>query len=243
MQVRKILQTACLGLAAAACLAVPAHAANVDLLLVLAVDASGSIDQEEYRMQHDGYAAALASDAVVSAIGGGENHAIAVTYVEWSGAGHQRQLVPWTLIDDKASATNFAAAVKGAPRAFEDWTSIIDAIDYSARLFDDSGYAAPRRVIDISGDGINNSGRAVTEARDEAVAKGIVVNGLPILTDEPKLDAYYLENVIGGDGAFAIPVKDFGTFSSALLNKLVSEIAGLPTSSVRVAVLLPSPRR
>lgn len=208
-------------------LAGPAMAASVDLLLVLAVDVSGSIDAEEYQMQHQGYAEAFSSDAVVDAIRSGEAQAIAVTYVEWSGAGHQRQLVPWTLVTDKESAMAFAREVREAPRVFSDWTSISDAIDFSARLFAESGHSATRRVIDISGDGVNNNGRPVTEARDAAVAQGIVINGLPILNEDTTLDTYYQENVIGGDGAFKIAVKDFDTFTSALMSKLVREIATL----------------
>lgn len=203
-------------------------AVPVDVALVLAVDASGSIDGEEYQIQHDGYAQAFTSPAVVQAIQAGELHTIAVTYVEWSGMGHQRQLVGWTLIKDAASAKAFADKVKAAPRVFSDWTSISDAIDFSTALFKDSGVEPTRRVIDISGDGVNNNGRPVTDARDAAVGAGFVINGLPILNEDNTLDGYYGENVIGGPGAFKIAVKDFSTFTDALMNKLVREIAGDP---------------
>lgn len=200
----------------------------VDVALVLAVDTSGSIDSEEYQMQHEGYAAAFTDEAVVEAIQSGEMQAIAVTFVEWSGFGHQRQLVPWTVIKDADSARAFAEQIRGAPRAFSDWTSISDALDFSTALFKDNGFEPTRMVVDVSGDGVNNNGRPVTTARDDAVAMGVTINGLPILNEDPTLDAYYQENVIGGPGAFKIPVKNFETFSQAILGKLVREIATLP---------------
>jgi hypothetical protein len=200
----------------------------VDVALVLAVDTSGSIDSEEYQMQHEGYARAFASDAVIEAVQSGETQAIAVTFVEWSGFGHQKQLVPWTVIRDADSARAFAEQIRNAPRSFSDWTSVSDAIDFSAALFKDNGFEPMRMVIDISGDGVNNNGRPVTAARDDAVQMGITINGLPILNEDPSLDAYYQENVVGGPGAFKIPVRDFDTFSQAILGKLVREIATLP---------------
>lgn len=200
----------------------------VDVALVLAVDTSGSIDSEEYQMQHEGYAAAFTNDAVIEAIQSGETQAIAVTFVEWSGFGHQRQLVPWTVIKDADGAHAFAEQIRNAPRAFSDWTSISDSLDYSALLFKDSGVDPIRMVIDVSGDGVNNNGRPVTAARDDAVASGITINGLPILNEDPSLEQYYQENVVGGPGAFKIPVQDFQSFSQAILGKLVREIASLP---------------
>jgi Protein of unknown function (DUF1194) len=200
----------------------------VDVALVLAVDASGSIDSEEYQMQHEGYATAFSDDAVIEAIQSGETQAIAVTFVEWSGFGHQRQLVPWTVIKDADSAHAFADRIRAAPRAFSDWTSISDALDFSAALFKDNGFEPIRSVIDVSGDGVNNNGRPVIAARDDAVAQGITINGLPILNEDPSLDAYYQENVVGGPGAFKIPVENFQSFSQAILGKLVREIATLP---------------
>lgn len=217
-------------LAAAAALLIatgPARAAEVDVELVLAVDTSGSIDAEEYQIQHEGYAEAFASDEIVGAIQAGPLQQIAVTFIEWSGLGHQNQVIGWMLVKDKASALAFAEKIKNAPRKFSDWTAISDMIDFAARLYDGNGYEGMRLVLDVSGDGINNNGRPVNEARDQAVAKGIVINGLPILNEDPTLDAYYQENVIGGPGAFKIAVKDFDTFKEALVAKLVREIAGV----------------
>jgi len=198
---------------------------RVDVKLVLAVDVSGSIDSEEYQMQHEGYAGAFESKSVLEAIQSGQNQAIAVTFVEWSGFGHQKQMVGWTLINDEASAKAFAEAIKRVPRAFSDWTSISDAIDFSVALMGDDRFEGERMVIDVSGDGVNNNGRPVTAARDDAVAKSIVINGLPILNEDPTLDTYYNDNVIGGAGAFKIAVKDFSTFAEAIMSKLVQEIA------------------
>ena len=213
-----------------------ASAAQVDIELVLAVDTSGSIDGEEYQMQHEGYAEAFSSDAVVEAIQSGAHRAIAVTYVEWSGLGHQKQLVGWTIIKDKKDAEAFGARIKEANRSYSDWTSISDAIDFSAKLFDDNGFEGERLVLDISGDGINNNGRPVQAARDDAVAKGIIINGLPILNDRPNfgrpaeahLDRYYEDYVVGGPGSFMIAAEDFHVFARAVLAKLIREIAELP---------------
>jgi hypothetical protein len=212
-----------------------ARAVDVDVELVLAVDTSGSIDAEEYQIQHEGYAEAFSSDAIIGAIQSGPLQQIAVTFVEWSGLGHQEQVVGWTLIKDKESALAFAEKIKQAPRKFSDWTSVSDAIDFSSRLYDKNDYEGLRLVLDVSGDGINNNGRAVTEARDEAVAKGVVINGLPILNEDPALDAYYHDNVIGGPGAFKIAVKDFDSFSEALMSKLVREIAGVTQTEFNYA--------
>jgi hypothetical protein len=217
-----------LALLVASCLgaAEPAMARSVDLALVLAVDVSGSVNTDRFELQRQGYAKAFMSREVIAAIGAGEHHAIAVTLVEWSGAGHQRQMIGWTLIQDAASAEAFGSAIAEAPRAFADWTSISGAIDYAVTLFNEADVSPQRRVIDVSGDGINNNGRAVTDARDEAVRAGITINGLPILTEFPTLDAYYRDNVIGGPGAFAVAVNDFDGFGAAILSKLVREIAG-----------------
>lgn len=206
--------------------AAPASARPVDLALVLAVDVSGSVNAGRYELQRRGYAEAFASNEVIAAIAAGENHAIAVTLVEWSGAGHQRQMIGWTLVHDAASAQAFGSAIAETPRAFSDWTSISAALDYAVSLFHGADVEPVRRVIDVSGDGINNNGRSVTDARDAAIAEGIIVNGLPILTEYPTLDAYYRDNVIGGSGAFAVAVNDFQGFGAAILSKLVREIAG-----------------
>ena len=216
----------------------PARAAElpVDLELVLAVDVSGSVDAEEARQQREGYVAALADRAVIDAIGSNFHRRIAVAYLEWASGDYQRLVLDWALIDGAASAEDFAARLAAAPRRSARWTSISAAIDVAVPLFDGNGYAGERLVIDVSGDGPNNRGRPVAAARDEAVARGIVINGLPILNDRPQpfdlptpmdvgLDRYYAEQVIGGPGAFVQPAQDFVDFRTAILNKLIREIA------------------
>ena len=198
----------------------------VDLQLVLAVDASGSVDQVRFELQKRGYVAAFRHARVLQAIRSGPNRAIAVTMMQWTGPMLQVQVVGWTLIGDEESAAAFSHAIERAPRQlFGGGTSISGAIDYAATLFAQSSFHANRRVIDVSGDGSNNRGRPVTLARDEAVAAGIGINGLPILALEPDLDRYYYDSVIGGPGAFAIAAKNYETFADAILKKLIIEIA------------------
>jgi hypothetical protein len=209
----------------------------VDLALVLAVDVSASVTDDRYALQRNGFAAAFRDDAVIEAIGSGERHAIAVTLVQWSGPSSQRQVIGWTIIDGAASGRAFGAALEEAPRAFSDFTSISGGLDYSVLLLRTSGLDATRKVIDVSGDGANNSGRALADAREAAIAAGITVNGLAILGNEPGLDAYYRDNVIGGDGAFMIVAQDYTAFSRAILKKLVREIAEIPTLPRPVASL------
>jgi hypothetical protein len=216
----------------------------VDVELVLAVDISGSVDQTEANQQRQGYVAALADPAVARAIRSTFTGRVAVTYVEWAGDDMQEVVVPWTVLDGDASAKAFATALAEAPYRRAMWTSISGAIDFSAPLFDGNGFAGERRVIDVSGDGVNNRGRLVTQARDEAVARGIVINGLPILNDrsqpmgmptpmEIALDRYYAESVIGGPGSFIVPATGFEEFKEAILQKLILEIAGnVPRSLV-----------
>jgi len=199
---------------------------RVDLQLVLAVDVSGSVNQVRFELQRDGYAAAFRNPRVAAAISSGPAQAIAVTMVQWTGPGLQIQVVPWTLIRDRRSAEDFAAAVDGTPRQlFSGGTSISGAIDYGLTLFAESGYRGSRRVIDVSGDGANNRGRPAHLARDAAVRAGIGINGLPILALEPDLDRYYYNNVIGGPGAFMIPAETYEAFAEAVLKKLIIEIA------------------
>lgn len=216
-------------------LAPGARAADVDLQLVLAVDVSRSIDEREYELQQRGYAEAFAHPAVLDAIRSGRHGAIAVTLVEWAGADHQQVQVPWLLIRDAASAHDFLERVMATRRAFWGWTSISAAIDFAVQLFALCPHPAERRVIDVSGDGPNNGGRDVHRARDDALALGVVINGLVIMNDGPPrgrtempLDEIFRGQVIGGPGAFLIAVEDFESFAHALRNKLIREIAGMP---------------
>lgn len=198
----------------------------VDLQLVLAVDASGSVNDYRFELQKQGYVAAFRDPQVLSAIRSGPQRSIAVTMVQWTGPALQVHVVPWTLIRDQATANAFAAAIDAAPRQlFGGGTSISGAIDNGLTLMPESRYRGTRRVIDISGDGANNRGRPVTQARDEAVAAGVVINGLPILSLEPDLDRYYYEQVIGGPGAFVIAATSYETFADAIRKKLIIEIA------------------
>jgi len=217
--------------------ALPASAEDlpVDLELVLAVDISGSVDEVEARLQREGYIAALRHPDVVQAIEGGMFGRIAVAYVEWAGDHYQRTMLDWTVIEDQASAGAFADALLETPLTTAHWTSLSAAIDHAVLLFEGNGFKGFRRVIDISGDGHNNRGRPVEWARDEAVAAGITINGLPIVNDRPNpwggrppagLDLYYEERVIGGPGAFMIVAEDYTAFASAIFSKLLLEIAG-----------------
>ncbi len=207
----------------------------VDLELVLAVDISGSVDEVEAVLQREGYIAALRHPQVIEAIESGMFGRIAVTYVEWAGDHYQRTMLDWTLIDGAPSAYAFADALAESPLVTEHWTSLSTAIDYAVPLFDHNGFEGFRRVIDISGDGYNNRGRPVEWARDEAVAAGITINGLPIVNDRPNpwgsrppvdLDRYYEQRVIGGPGAFIVVAEDYVAFARAILSKLLLEIAG-----------------
>jgi len=206
----------------------PAHAdATVSLQLVLAVDASGSVDMVRFMLQKNGYAAAFRSEAVRSAIRNTLTGSIAVTMLQWTGPAMQVVVIDWFLIDGDAAAEAFATAIDRSSRElFGGGTSISGAIDFSAGLFPLSRFKAERLVIDVSGDGENNRGRPTAAARDEAVAAGIIINGLPILAVEPFLDRHYQEQVIGGPGAFMIAARSFEEFAQAIRSKLVTEIAG-----------------
>jgi Protein of unknown function (DUF1194) len=225
----------------------PARAGNVDLLLVLAADVSRSIDDGEFNLQRKGYAAALSDPRVLKAITGGPNQAIALTFVEWSSAEEQKTVVDWTIVHDGEDAAVIAGQILAAPRSFLARTAIGAAIDFSMDRLNAAPVIADRRVIDISGDGTSNAGRPVTEARDEALAKGVTINGLAIINTQASpgftthtqppggLPNYYKENVIGGTGAFLLVVDNFETFADAMTRKLVSEIAGLPRSDFAAA--------
>ena len=208
---------------------------SVDLELVLAVDVSGSVDEEEGRLQREGYIAAIRSPELLKAVQSGILGRIAMTYVEWAGDGFQSTIIDWHLVDGKAAADAFAAKLVEQPIGSGPWTSISDVIRYSLPRFPNNGYLGTRRVIDISGDGPNNSGGLVTEARSEAIARGVTINGLPIINDHiqpsgrpqiANLEKYYAACVIGGPGAFLVVAHDFKDFARAIRRKLIFEIAG-----------------
>jgi hypothetical protein len=179
-----------------------------------------------FDLQKQGYAAAFRNPRVLNAIRSGLSQAIAVTMLQWTGPRLQVHVVPWMVVKDAASAEALAAAIESVPRKlFGGGTSISGAIDYARLLLAQAPYDPARRVIDVSGDGSNNSGRPVGLARDEAVRAGIGINGLPILTVEPDLDRYYRDFVIGGPGAFMVPATSYETFAEAIIKKLINEIA------------------
>jgi hypothetical protein len=214
---------------------------DVDLLLVLAVDVSRSIDQPKFLLQRDGYAAAVSNRAVLEAIRSGPHQKIGLEFVEWSGFGAQKLVIDWTMIDGANAARRFGDQVVEAPRSFADRTSISGGIEFAAAQLERSPFKAPRHIIDVSGDGTNNAGRDVGAARDAAVAKGITVNGLVILTDSQLLfnaehtnppgglEKYYRDNVIGGPSAFVMVAEDFNAFGKAIVKKLIAEIAAAPS--------------
>lgn len=212
----------------------PARAQEVDLLLVLAVDASGSVNAERFALQKQGYVAAFRNPRLLRAIQGGHIGAIGVAMTQWTGPAMQVLVAPWTRIADAGSSAAFADAIEAAPRQlFGGGTSLSGAIDHAAGLLAQAPFSAARRVIDISGDGANNRGAPAAPSRDAAVARGITINGLPILGLEPELDSYYRDHVIGGPGAFLIAAVNFESFADAILRKLIIEIAArrpAPTS-------------
>jgi hypothetical protein len=213
---------------------------TVDLQLVLAVDASGSVSEQRFELQKHGYVAAFRSPLLLRAVRSGTRQVIAVTMVQWTGPAMQVQVVPWMLVNDEASMLALASAIEAAPRQlFGGGTSVSGAIDHAMTLFPKAPYTAARRVIDVSGDGRNNRGRPAAEARDEAVRAGVSINGLPILALEADLEEYYRDNVIGGPGAFVIPAASFETFADAILKKLVIEISNLEGARTLPLPVLP----
>jgi hypothetical protein len=201
---------------------------------------SRSIDQPKFQLQREGYAAAIADPRVLDAISSGRHKRIAAAFVEWSGISSQKVLIDWTLIDGADAAKKFADQLVELPRSFAERTSISGGIDFAMTVMARAPYQSGRRTIDVSGDGTNNSGRDVTLARDEAVAAGVTINGLVILSDRPMawnpehtnppggLANYYRTNVIGGPGAFVTVAEDFNSFGQAILKKLIAEIAQAP---------------
>jgi hypothetical protein len=225
----------------------------VDLLLVLAADVSRSVTEAKFKFQREGAAAAISDPEVLKAITSGPNRRIAVCFVEWATVGMHNVVVDWTLIGDGDSARSFGDRLVEAPRSFAGSTSISSAIDFSVSQLERAPFRSERRVIDVSGDGNNNSGRPVTDARDEAIGKGITINGLVILTPlaesfRPEhthppggLEKYFQDNVIGGFGAFTVVAEGHESFGRALTKKLITEIAGLPQPQIAAAHSSPSP--
>ena len=208
----------------------------VDAELVIAVDVSWSMDPEEQFLQRQGYIDALRSEEVLTAIKRGAHGKIALTYVEWAGSHAQHSVVPWMLIENAQTVEAFIAALEKHPAQRLRRTSISGALDFTAKLFNNNGFAGTRQIIDVSGDGSNNDGRPVTQARDEALAAQIIINGLPIILDRPnqfyrdvdRLDHYYEDCVIGGPGAFMVPITTRAQFTQATKTKLILEIADYP---------------
>lgn len=216
----------CLG-----CAPVAAGYQPVDVELVLAVDVSRSMDSEEFELQRAGYVAALRDPAFVRAIKAGMNGRIAVAYFEWASSPRMESLVGWRVIDGQESADAFAAQLATRPFSGFRGTSISSAIAYGMDLFDRNSIDGNRRVIDVSGDGVNNIGPPVTAARDAALAKGIVINGLPILLrpsgSAGPLDRYYENCVTGGQGSFVLPIRSLPEFATAIRRKLIMEVSGV----------------
>jgi hypothetical protein len=222
-------------------------AEKVDLLLVLAADVSRSVDSGKFQLQRDGYATAISDPRVLEAISSGRNGRIGLSFIEWSGAGSQRVLIDWTRVGNAEEAKGFGDHLLEAPRSFADRTSISGAIDFSMGQFAKAPFESERRTIDISGDGTNNAGRDVTLARDEALAQGVTINGLVILSETPLawnpdhtnpqggLDNYYRSHVVGGTGAFVIVAENFASFGKAIIKKLIAEIALSGPAQVRHA--------
>ncbi|MBV8661823.1 MAG: DUF1194 domain-containing protein [Hyphomicrobiales bacterium] len=215
-----------------------AFADSVDIRLVLAADVSRSVDNDEFRLQREGYAAAITDPKVIAAIQAGTLRSIAVSFVEWSGAAEQRVVADWTVVRDDETAAVFANVLRSAPRSYAGATAIGNAVDFAMRHFDNAGVDSPRRIIDVSGDGDNNGGRAIEYARDDAVASGVTINGLAIVNAHPNpgfishiappggIGEYYRSHVIGGPGSFVLLIEDFTTFAAAVTQKLATEIAG-----------------
>jgi len=253
------LVTIALALAAIAATAAPtvqqladtrARAVPVDVELVIAVDVSYSMDPEEQALQREGYVLALTSNEFLQALREGANGKIAVTYFEWAGQFDQKIIMPWRLIDGPEAADAVAAEIARAPYRRASRTSIAGALRFAKPLFDDSGYKGLRRVIDVSGDGTNNAGPLVVLMRDEVLDAGITINGLPIMLKRPyvgsmdieNLDVYYEDCVIGGPGAFVIPIREREKFIEATRTKLVLEVAGRQPKTRIVPVSSQAPR-
>jgi hypothetical protein len=228
---------ALLALALAQVAPTSARAQQVDLLLVLASDVSRSVDHQKFMLQREGYAAAISNPQVLDAIRSGVYGKIAVNFLEWSGVGAQKVVIDWTIIDGPESARKFGDQLVEAPRSFADRTSISGGIEFSMVQLKRAPFQSTRRTIDVSGDGTNNAGRDVRIARDEAVAEGVTINGLVILsqtqvpwnpehTNPPGgLEKYYRDNVSGGPASFVVAAEGFESFGKAIIKKMIAEIA------------------
>lgn len=223
---------------------------RVDVELILAVDVSYSMDMEELAIQREGYAEAVVSSEFLQALKTGPNGRIAVTYFEWAASQDQKVIIAWRIIDGPESAGAVAAEILKAPLRRASRTSISGAINFGMGLFADNPYRGLRRVIDVSGDGPNNNGEPVTIARDAALAKGVVINGLPFMVKEPNastmdidnLDVYYEDCVIGGPGSFVVPIQGREKFKEAIRTKLVLEVAGRVPERPVIPAAAPQPR-
>jgi hypothetical protein len=226
------------------------NAVPVDVELVLAVDISYSMDPEEQALQREGYIAGITSREFMQALREGMHGKVAVSYFEWAGPFDQQVVVPWRLIDGPETADAFASDIARAPFRRASRTSVSGALNFGKLLFDASGFRGIRRVIDVSGDGANNSGPMVTLVRDDVVAAGITINGLPIMLKRPnsftmdldRLDVYFEDCVIGGPGAFVVPIRQREQFKEAIRTKLVLEIAGRTPKERVVPVQARAPR-
>ena len=205
----------------------------VALELVLAVDVSGSVDHVEYNLQTRGIAAAFRDPAVIDAVL--DSGPVAVALVHWSGPHQQWLALDWTLVSDAGSAARFAAAAEAVPRAYFGATAIGDVLNLSAGLFGRSRFVGRRQVIDLSGDGPNNTNSDPVAARDLAVALGITINGLAILNEVPNLDVYFRDSVIGGPGAFLVVARDYRDFARAMRLKLIREIRGQAVAGLEMS--------
>ena len=240
-QVRFISIAACVVFAAVGMGPTAADSQTVDAAIALAADVSRSIDDQEFQLQRKGYAQAITSPQFLQAVEAGPHGAVALCFVEWAGPGQQAVVARWMVIRDGEAAADFAKILLDAPRSSAGRTAIGDGIDFAVAQLNAAGVSAVRRVVDVSGDGANNSGRPVTAARDDATAKGIVINGLAIINEKTGgipgtflyahthppggLPAYYHDNVIGGPGAFVLRIVNFDTFAEAMTNKLLAEIS------------------
>jgi len=231
--VRTLLAALCLFAISA-----PARAAEqVDLLLVLASDVSRSVDTRKFELQRQGYAAALSNPRVIEAIRSGPHGRIAICFIEWSGATSQKLVIDWTVVSDLASARKIGDQMLELPRSFADRTSISAGLEFSMQHLTNAPFEAPRRTIDVSGDGTNNSGRDIASVRDEVLARGVTINGLVILSDAPLpwnpehtnppagLDEYYRRSVTGGPGSFVMVAENHNSFGQAIIKKMIAEIA------------------